>query len=372
MKKQYFPSLDGLRFLAFLLIFIHHLTFYVKTDISRNPFLYYFRYNGWIGVDIFFILTGFLITLHLLEERKAKGKFNLSKFWKKRVLRIWPLYYLGLIAGYFIAPFIFQFVFKIHYLNPGFKQQIESNLPWYLVFLGNFKIILSGYGDLRSISELWAISLDQQFYIFWPLVLVFIKSFKKGLIFSLGFIFFAVWVRVYLSMVGVAHPGIYVNTFSRLDSFIWGSILAFVLFYKPHFLDKLRGLYSPISQLALVLILAGFLYWAMLYGQFSIRNGIWGYLVVDGIFSLIILSLIYSTSIPARFLASRLLRYLGTISYGLYVWHILALEIISLGLLPFFKEDFLLFVLGLPLTILFGAISYHYFEKRFLKIRSKS
>src|SRR5579872_3871567 len=88
-KRLYFPALDGLRFLAFLLVFLHHSIFYSSPNLVLNFFLIAIEKNGWLGVDLFFILSGFLITTLLLKERQEFGKYNLKSFWIRRALRIW-------------------------------------------------------------------------------------------------------------------------------------------------------------------------------------------------------------------------------------------------------------------------------------------
>src|SRR3989344_8628341 len=106
--KIYLPSLDGLRFLAFLLVFLHHTTFYINPALAQNFLLIFFNKHGWIGVDIFFVLTGFLITLLMLDERDKNGHFSIKNFLIRRALRIWPLYYLSILVGFFLVPILYS------------------------------------------------------------------------------------------------------------------------------------------------------------------------------------------------------------------------------------------------------------------------
>ncbi len=235
VNKAYFPALDGLRFAAFLLVFFHHVTFYLKEDIYKNIFWIFFRNNGWIGVDVFFVLTGFLITTTLLTEREENNKFSIKNFWVKRILRIWPLYFLALFVGFFVAPFVFSLVFHV-----PFNLNDTQSLPWYVLFLGNWNVVWHGWGNLRSISQLWAISVDQQFYIILPLLLIFAKKLKISVILDLSIIGLVIILRYILVVLGVGHPGIYTDTVARLDTFTIGILLAQILFYKPDFFDRYK------------------------------------------------------------------------------------------------------------------------------------
>ena len=263
--KLYFPALDGLRFFAFFFVFLHHVTFYLREDISKNIFWKFFQDNGWVGVDMFFVLTGFLVTLLLLEERKVNGQFSFKDFILRRILRIWPLYFLALSVGLAIA----------------MVNGLKINFPWHLVFLGNWGIVLNGYGASRHVSQLWAISVDQQFYILWPLLLLFLKNFKNSLFVAIIIILSSILLRMFLVNSRIQHPAIYVNTFARLDTFMFGSILGFVLFYKPNFLKKIKNLFSPIFQILSITGLVIFLYFVSLENRLAIRNGVFGYLVIS-------------------------------------------------------------------------------------------
>src|SRR4051812_22277340 len=109
-KKVYFENLDGLRFLCVLAVFFFH-SFYTEFDYIKNQDSYFFIKkelfgNGNLGVNFFFVLSGFLITFLLIEEKKLNGQINLWKFWMRRILRIWPLFYFCVFFGFVIFPFL--------------------------------------------------------------------------------------------------------------------------------------------------------------------------------------------------------------------------------------------------------------------------
>src|SRR5690606_2476800 len=97
------PELDGLRFIAFLLVFLHHLPF-PSEWLARSPLLSRIHAFGWIGVDIFLVLSAYLLTRLAIEERRHTGRFDVVRFYMRRALRIWPLYFLGLAIGFFFYP----------------------------------------------------------------------------------------------------------------------------------------------------------------------------------------------------------------------------------------------------------------------------
>lgn len=365
-QKLYFPALDGLRFVAFLLVFFHHVTFYIKGDVTKSPIWSFFRNNGWIGVDIFFVLTGFLVTILLLDERRIHKKFSIKGFTVRRILRIWPLYFLAILVGFFVIPYVFEHLLANSAVNHS--QEISNNIPWYLFFLGNWNVVLHGYGSFRAISQLWAISVDQQFYILWPLLLLFMKNLKSSLIVCFFIILFSVGTRFYLVNTGVQHPGIYTNTFARLDTFMMGAILALILFYKPAFLDKFSKFYTSTFQILSIFLLGLFLYFSSLNNTFAIRNGVFGYLVISIISTYIILFCIKTNTFLVRSFSQKPMRYLGKISYGLYIWHIIVLEFLFY-LLQNQDYDLFLIILGLPLVILLAHLSFKFFEKPFLNLK---
>ena len=161
MKKVYFPNLDGLRFYAFLAVFFAH-SFWTEFDYMRlNPAFHFLKevaYKGVLGVNFFFVLSGFLITYLLLEEKAVTGKVNIPAFYMRRILRIWPLYYFVVFVGFVVVPFVQS--------RLGQPTPERGNILYYLAFLGNFDVKPTS----AVLGILWSIAVEEQFYLVWPVV----------------------------------------------------------------------------------------------------------------------------------------------------------------------------------------------------------
>ena len=169
-----FPNLDGLRFLAFLAVFVSHsmnLLGYASQHAGFNFARDYLLLNGDLGVNFFFVLSGFLIVFLLIKEREVTGGIQLGSFFLRRLLRIWPVYFLVLALGLFVFPWLGAG------LPAGFPLGVATDRlnPWlYVAFAGNFDYLVNGITNLL-IGILWSISVEEQFYLFCP-VLVAVLS----------------------------------------------------------------------------------------------------------------------------------------------------------------------------------------------------
>ena len=294
-RPGHIPQLDVLRGLAVLAVMVSH-------SIGDVPSLHLrpvFRY-GFIGVDLFFVLSGFLITGILLRTKDSPNYF--VDFYARRALRIWPLYFCVLAFGFLIIPIIQP------QLRPTVAEQCH---PWqtYLVFIQNLMVPLSGtFGPLQIT---WSLCVEEQFYLVWPLV-VLLCSPKNIARIAIG----AVLLSLGLRIAAVHHWLVidtYHNTLCRLDGLAIGSLIAIAL---PKLERKAARQYSlGLGAMALIglatMAWLGIASWAFL-GLVSIFFGagmIWA---------------ISSSAFPkARFLA-----YTGRISYGLYLLHVPAFDIV--------------------------------------------
>lgn len=330
------PELDILRFLAFALVFVYH-----ALDTYPGPHTGIFeqvRGIGSRGVDLFFALSAYLITEILLRERRALGSINLRHFYVRRILRIWPLYYSFLLFSFFVVP--------------HFRWQ--EHFPWksrvlYLVFLGNWR----GLADepVNTVAAiLWSVSVEEQFYLSWPLLVRGARRYHIP--FCVGLLVLAVAYRG--AQAQIAGTAADLATISRLDGIAAGALLAFVLDGRFPRLSPFGG---RVLMLTGFLALAGHLIsgWAAPIANTVVAGGC-------------VMILIGSLSLGFR---NSRLEYLGKISYGLYVFHLLALR----SLVPHRASARLEWIGGtlaaLALTIGLAAASSKWLEGPFLKLKGR-
>lgn len=303
---------------------------------------------GSFGVDLFFLLSAYLITSLLLRERQVAGRIDLRSFYTRRILRIWPLYFFALA----ITPVWSHF-------QPTTTMPMRYLLA-YLLLAGNWMTVI--YGAPPSfMSILWSVSVEEQFYLCWPVI--FKATSKKAMYLVGGVLVTIAWgTRIYLARGEVHAYTVWPNTFARLDAIGLGIVLAakFSAGLPDWRIPKRAGL------LAL-----GLIAW-LLAGHYSGPTSMFtilGYPVMTVGSVMIFLSFA-----GAQISTSSTLVYLGKISYGLYVYHMLSLTIVRLlfggrmGHLVWFVTAV---SLALALTIAFAALSYRFLESPFLKWKKR-
>lgn len=356
VQRTHYPALDGLRGIAILLVVFYHNFGFTK----------YFFF-GWLGVDLFFVLSGFLITGILLKTVNAKGYFK--KFYAKRILRIFPLYYLSLILFLIILPGIKDFPLD-------FSFYIE-NQWWFWAYLQNWFLIFHNAGNATTaIQHYWSLAVEEQFYLLWPFVIFFIRKPKILLSIALLMLLAVIGTRLYLWTMQVKDFNYYgLYTFSRIDGICIGSSLAILQYMKSTFIKKYFT--------AVVLLLAGMnflFYFTNRLNQYSLPYlAIVGYTTFAVLFALLVNEATEGkTKIINYFLEISLLKFFGKISYGLYVFH-WPVYLILYGYTEQWVQDsfnitgsnlHILVSALLTLTgILISVISFYFFEKHFLKMK---
>lgn len=367
MSKIYFKGLDGLRGIAAILVVLGHVELVKKSCNFYNvydeggPF---FLNLGSLAVTFFFVLSGFLITFLLLNEKQENGVINIKNFYLRRILRIWPVYYVLFILGFLVLP---QWINS----NIIFPKSIESNSYWNsflfnLVLLPNFAKVSNPIG-----FQSWSIGVEEQFYIFWPILIYKINTTKKLLITMLIII-----VGIYFLRCGM-----YINTMFELNMPILNSINKF--FGESRFDNMAIGgilaifkYNSPKFKMSIYLkIIVGFSLMYILYKQTSFGFGL-DNIVAAIVFAIMILWVV--GKIKFILLDLPISRFLGKISYGIYMYHVIAI-FIALNIVKFIYPEYngnglqlnlILYSITLIITILISFGSYYYIEKWFLKFRA--
>jgi peptidoglycan/LPS O-acetylase OafA/YrhL len=342
-QKEYFRELDSIRFLAFLFIFIHHahgISLPVISGIQRI---------GWVGVDIFLCLSAFLLTRLLCIELQVTGNIGLRKFYVRRILRIWPLY--------------FAYLFFVLSISISFDIMGESHHRFITLatFTDNIATAVHGYNPLLATSHLWTISYEEQFYLLLPFcVLLLIKLDTTGKVILLGMLAAAsVVARIWLMNVWEPHfqPAVWVLPVTHFESIAAGFLLAF--YYK-----KVLGRFILFGILS---ILSFSILWLLPYSEDSYLHVFISYPIAAFFsFSLVALGVMCNSR---QWVLLAVTRYLGRISYGLYVFHLFCLTAVY-HFKPF-GNYFYDTLIALIMCVLFATLSFELFEKRFLKLKRR-
>lgn len=351
VKLKYFNNLDGLRGIAaFSVLTFHFIHDTRATNLIDN--IEFLRATTKIlqhGVTLFFVLSGFVITRILLNTKGNKDYF--SRFYKRRILRIFPLYYLYLIVHFYIFPSL---------IGSGPNLDFQKEVPIYL-YLQNMEW-LTGW-EVIGPGHFWSLAVEEHFYLFWPLI-VFLVPNKRIRLLTILLIIIAIPIRLYFIQNGIDFNH---NTFSRYDSIMIGCLIAILERESNYSLPKLN-LKFLVPTLSVLLIFGGFLY--IFQSHFFLFKSSIKHIVLGLFFGLIIYSLITSNkrNIASRMLETKLMQYFGKISYGLYVWHMMAIDIVFL----FGMENFVInLVLSIVITIAIAHLSYYYYERYFLKLKKQ-
>ena len=185
------PTSTGCRFIAALLVIVHHIEQLKFINGMPNDFSSSFvQIIGELGVILFFVLSGFLITYLLLEEEKRTDTIAVKNFYLRSVLRIWPLYFLIVIIALFVLPNISAFTLP-EYDRARVYEDLPSKILLYVFFLPN--LVTPLLGVVPYASHLWSIGTEEQFYLIWPPILKFVKNYRLPLMFLIlsGYLFFA-------------------------------------------------------------------------------------------------------------------------------------------------------------------------------------
>jgi len=364
-------ELNGLRGFAILIVLVYH---FVNISVQLNgPIINAvnnFFLMGWVGVDIFFALSGFLITSILLKTKSSETYFK--SFYIKRLLRIFPLYYLYLAFMFFF--FLPHFA---PHLNPAEQLNIkttENSQLYFWLYLSNIKQFFQNIFFGSALGHLWSLSIEEQFYLIWPLIIYYCDYNQLKRILLAVFVG-SIILRAFFYYHNVPGLSIYSFTFTRLDALGYGAYIS-VSLQKPIRIKP----ESVKLILKVLLILTALLF--IFFGPWPNSTPV---MLIIG-FSLIgltnaFLILTLQSHQPSKiklFFNNNLLKFLGKYSYALYLFNPLVRQIcFKFFLSPFmvwgsyFVWYFLFIMLCLLISIVVSIISWHAYEKWFMKIKSR-
>lgn len=346
------PALDGLRGIAVLVVILCH----------APPA--YRLYGGHVGVDLFFVLSGFLITSILLNEWRDTGRISIPHFYLRRACRLFPAAFSVLLFATIAAPF----VQPAEELRGSFKDAASV-----LFYVFNWRLVDlyangDGYFHNHMLSHYWSLSVEEQFYLLWPAMLVLLLRLRVPAVPMLAFFAFGIIApavgRALLWQHGPSLE-IYFRSDLRVDGLVWGATLAWLAHHGMIPTDtEVRHYAGLIGASAL----GAFLY----FSQFeSISNGAnyrYGFSMVGLLSTLMIASvLIAPDALFARFLSLRWLRHVGKISYGMYLWHVPIFVLVGHSGLG----DSSKMLIASAATLCIAELSFHYWERPFLVLKDR-
>ena len=360
---QHIPSLDGVRGLAIALVLVNHLLWSSPLAGSRLlDFVIKIRAASWVGVDLFFTLSGFLITGILFDTLHTGNYFK--NFYARRVLRIFPLYY-GVVLFLLIA---------IHPLRFDHGRQLYLLLG----YLQNTSLWWNG-PQSRVVKDLtghmWSLAVEEQFYLVWPILIFLIRDRRKLLVTAVTLAAMAPVARILLLHNGAPFEATYKLTFCRADSLLAGAWLALIL--RGGLRDTVLRYAAPVFWLAVSV--CGVIAWKT--GSFdwelSVPINSYGYSVIAIASTALIAMALRPQSLTATTMANRPIRWLGKYSYGIYIFHqIIGVFVgtVLIGFLHAHLHSKVLFHVAwmasiVAITLPLSVASFRFYERPFLRLK---
>lgn len=380
----YFKGFNGVRFIAASAVIVHHLEEYKsvfllgREDLWTRPFAYQL---GRLGVALFFVLSGFLITYLLLAEQQRTGRVDIRKFYVRRILRIWPLYFLIILTGLFLWPHLpllhtpGESMGQINYNASYFWAQVAL----YGTVLPNVAIAL--YGVAPMLSHTWSIGVEEQFYLLWPWLILSPNPKRVLQLVLLVVLPLGIWF-LYERFVQITYSDLTDDTLFgflayflaqfRIGCMAIGGAGAWLLFRRHRVLSVLfrRDVQAALYALLLLAI------------AFSFKPTGFNYEFYALFFCFAILNLAGNPHSLLK-LDNPLTRFMGDISYGLYMYHPLALTLLLNVLMRSWPGTLVqdgqvdggltvvLYVSTFALTTLLAWCSFRFFEQPFLRLKDR-
>ena len=333
-KLDYNPALDGLRGVAILLVLLSH----AHVPLFAGAFF---------GVDLFFVLSGFLITSLLLIEHRANGRFQYWRFYRRRFFRLMPALALFLAAYCLLAPLIW----------PGLDDVYQDALVS-LLYLADYGIAF--FDSPNTLLHMWSLSVEEHFYLIWPPLLALLLRYCRGAVWRpIALLYLLSWVwRIFWVVQGQQFYEIFFRFDTRASGLLAGALLAALMVDKPRCIDWLRARMPYAMWLPLAIVLLLELAWD---NQGAM---VWGLTVVELGTVVLLVAAQQRDGLVFQMLNLPILVRLGTLSYGIYLWHY--------PVVRYLRAEFawpVVVVAGLALSTALAALSFYTLERWAMRYR---
>lgn len=346
---MHLKGLNGIRAIAAICVLLAHTNdFIVRYSIPA------LNINGGMaeyGVTMFFVLSGFLITYLLLNEKKATSSISIKKFYMRRILRIWPIYYLIIL----VTLLLFQYLPEI-----GAPLEKGESILLYSFFAANI-----AYGlnlTFTTLTPLWSVGVEEQFYLFWPLLVRKSKNILTALIGVIVVYTLAKFLLRYFEN-GIWYKIIWML---RIDCMAIGGIGAYLLINKK---KGINFFFYPAVEIVTWLVI----FYSIIRGPIHVLT-----FIDHDLYAIVFLSAILNVSSNPRKiinLENKWMDFIGRISYGIYVYHMLVICVLTHFLKSYVSTTpasyLLIFFLTISITLLLAFLSYEFFEKKFIGMKEK-
>ena len=362
-KSRYLPSIDSLRALAVLAVIIYHV------DVNYLP-------GGFLGVDLFFVLSGYLISSLIIKEYRKTGSINLYNFYLRRARRLLPAVYFMITVGIILMVMFNEVLLKKSHLDAIFGYIYSSNW-WYIFHKLDY---FDSFGSQSPFKHLWSLAIEEQFYMIFPLLFLLINSKKKGkdgtyklsksfLYIVLGLIFVSLITHILLFDINNISR-IYFGTDTRAFSLLVGVVGA-ILYPMDKLNTKITPqeniVYSVVSLISITTLITIMIYTSE-YNTWLYRGG---FLLVAILGIIIIISSGKQHTVMAKLLSFKPVVFIGKISYSLYLWHfpilVLTTPVSEIG-----NPNIFYVILRVILTFIVAIISYVFVETPIRKLGFKN
>ncbi len=366
-NKVYFKNLNAIRCIAAFLVIIHHIEqfkdIFHLPNYWKNPVI---ESIGRLGVILFFVLSGFLISYLLFKEKEVTQTISIKDFYLRRILRIWPLYFLIILTSLFVIPFVPFFTLE------GFETAVVWHHLFYKILLFVFfmpNLMGPVFGVIPYASQTWSIGAEEQFYLVWPWLN---KKINNKWVLLFGVIIFYYLVKFSIPFFPHQIKGVLKDFWlsTPIDCMAIGGLFAFIIFDTTAFVISIKKvLFSKITQIIALIMTVAFIltnyHFPLLDKHFHFEL----YAILFGI----LISNFAANENRIFSMENKISSYLGKISYGVYMYHPIVIVLcIKIGMkYTNTINDFVLYPIVFLLVVLLSSLSYEFYEKRFIAKKTK-